>query len=230
MKSIAKYIPIITLIVLSIVGSIWGIQKYFNVGQLKEHQVALELFIMQHEVLALVIYALIYITITGVSIPGATFLTIAGGFLFGQLIGTFVVVISATLGATVIFLSTKLATGELLQKRAGPWLKKMQQGFKENEISYLLTLRLIPLFPFVAVNLVCALIKVPLRTFFFTTLIGIIPGSFVYVSLGVAMHEVINQPDVTPNLIINHKILIALVGLGILTLLPVLYKYLHRHR
>lgn len=228
-KKICKYIPIITIVILAIGGYLWGVQKYLTVSLLKEHQASLEIFIDQHKVLSVLIYSGIYIAITGVSIPGAVFLTIAGGFLFGQLIGTIVVVISATLGATIIFLSAKLALGETLQKQAAPWLIRMQRGFNENAVWYLLTVRLIPIFPFVGINLVCALIKIPLQTFFFTTLIGIIPGSFIYVSLGVAMHELINQSDFSANIILNPKILLALAGLGILTLLPVIYKILKRH-
>lgn len=228
MRKFVKYVPIILIIILSVLAAMFGLQQYFSVNHLKEHREIIEHFIVQHEVYALLIFGLIYITITGASIPGATFLTMVGGFLFGQIIGTLVVVICATLGASIIFLSTSLATSEFLKQKSRPWLTKMQQGFKNNSISYLLTLRLIPLFPFVAVNLVCAFLKVPFRTFFFTTLIGIIPGSFVYVSLGVAMREVINQPEFTPIVILNPKILIALCGLGIITLLPVVYKRLHR--
>lgn len=213
MKKIIKYIPITAIILLFIGYYIFGVEKYFDVSEIKNYQ-SLSLFA----------YALIYITATSISIPGAAFLTIGGGYLFGQTIGTITVVIAATLGASIFFLSARLASDELLEQNAAPWLRKMQAGFKKNSTSYLLTLRLIPLFPFFAVNLVCVFLKIPFRMFFFTTLIGTIPGSFIYVSLGVAMREIISQTHITSNILINPKILVALTGLGILALLPVIYK------
>ncbi|MBX9976639.1 MAG: VTT domain-containing protein, partial [Alphaproteobacteria bacterium] len=175
--------------------------------------------------LSLLIYSGIYVAVVTLSLPVAALMTLAGGFLFGQEFGTVSAVISATLGASLLFLGTKMASHDVLSSKEGTWVKTMKKGFQDNAFFYLLTLRLIPIFPFVAVNLVAALLQIPLRTFFLGTLIGIIPGSFVYVSLGVALREVIHQPS--PNLIVSPKILIAFAGLGILSLLPVLYKWYH---
>ena len=97
-------------------------------------------------------------------------------------------------------------------------------------MSYLLTLRLIPIFPFVAVNLAAALFQIPFKTFAFGTFLGIIPGSFVYVSMGVALQEVIQKPDFSPRIVLDPKILIALTGLGILSFLPVLYKRFKKNK
>jgi uncharacterized membrane protein YdjX (TVP38/TMEM64 family) len=224
MSKIKKYIPILIIVILSICAWQFGLQHYFNFSALKNNQTLIESYILNHYALSLLIYSSIYILIVGLSIPGATFMTLIGGLLFGQLVGTCVVVISATFGATLLFISARQATQNILKKKAGPWVAKMQKGFQENAAFYLLTLRLVPLFPFVAINLVAAILEIPLRTFFFVTLFGIIPGSFVYVSLGVAMREVINKPNFSPNIILDPKILIALTGLAVLSLLPVLYK------
>ncbi len=224
MKKFLRYIPLIIIISLFIIAIASEVEQHFKIDQLRMHRISLEAFVEHHKILGLIVYSLVYILVVSLSIPGASFLTIVGGFLFGQFLGTVIVVLSASFGATILFLSVRLAADEWLQARAGVWLKRMQQGFKENAISYSLTLRLIPLFPFVAVNLVSAILKVPLRIFFSTTIIGIIPGSFVYVSLGVALQEVIQSPDLKLDLILNPKVLLALAGLGILTLLPVVYK------
>jgi len=207
---------------------IFDLHHYFSFETFKAHQKYLDLFITQNLFLSVVIYSAIYVTVVGLSIPGATFMTLVGGFLLGQWVGTLCVVVSATLGATLLFLSVKMASSDLLSKKTGPFAKKMQEGFQENAFYYLLTLRLIPLFPFVAVNLAAALFQIPLGTFFFGTLFGIIPGSFVYVSMGVALREVIQKPDISPNIILDPKILVAFIGLGILSLLPVLYKRLKK--
>ena len=160
----------------------------------------------------------------GLSLPGAALMTIIGGFLLGQWVGTGAVVIGATLGASVLFVSARSASQDLLAKKMGPWAKKMQAGFQKNAFSYLLTLRLIPLFPFVIINLVAALLQLPFRIFFWGTFLGIIPGSFVYTSLGVALQDLIQSPNFSADLIMKPSILLALTGLGLLSLLPLLYQ------
>ena len=224
MKRIKSYLPLILLVLCSVVAWMLGLQKYFNLEAIQENQKALSEFIYTYYTASIFIFSAIYILVVALSIPGASIMTISSGFFFGQAVGAVLAVISATLGATLFFLSTRLASEDILQKKAGPWMKKMQAGFQENAFSYLLTLRLIPLFPFVAINLVTSLLQIPLRTFFFGTLLGIIPGSFVYASMGVALREVIQQPGLSPNLILDPHILIALGGLGLLSLLPIAYK------
>lgn len=227
MRSIKKYLPLLTIIVLSLIAWLSGVHHFVNLETFKKHQKEITLFIEHRLILSLIVYAILYTATVALSIPVATFMTILGGLLFGQWIGTTVVVISATLGACLLFLSAQTASRDILTKKAGGWVKKMQDGFQRNAFSYLLTLRLIPLFPFVAVNLVAALLQTPFQLFFIATLLGIIPGSFVYVSMGVALKEVIQQPDFKADFILNPKILTTLIGLGILSLLPVLYKKLH---
>lgn len=229
MKHFKKYIPLFIILVLSITAWMLGIQKYLNIETLKENQRTLESYIHDHQIISVFIFIGTYTLLVSLSIPGAFFMTILGGFFFGQALGTTATVISATIGATILFLSARLASKDLLEKKGGHWVKKMQDGFQEDAFSYLITLRLIPLFPFVAINLVASLLQISLVTFFFGTLIGIIPGSFVYTSMGVALHEVINKPDFNLSFVLDRHILIALIGLGFLSLLPILYKRYHKH-
>ena len=224
--TIKKYVPIIIIVLLSIVAWSLGIQHYFTFDALKKYHQLLEGYIAAHTIFAVLIYAGIYITVVGLSIPGAAFMTLAGGIFFGQWVGTVTAVISASLGATVLFFSAKMASQDLMTQKAGTWVQKMQKGFQNGAFFYLLTLRLIPIFPFFAVNLAAALLQVPLLTFFFGTVLGIIPGSFVYVSLGVALQKVIYTQNVSPKLILDPKILLALGGLGLLSLLPIAYKWI----
>jgi uncharacterized membrane protein YdjX (TVP38/TMEM64 family) len=224
MKKFKKYLPILLILLLSGLALSFEVHKYFSFDLFKEHQKSLESFIETQKFLSIIIYCGIYILIVGISIPGASFMTIAGGFLFGQVLGTMSAVIAATIGATILFLSARMASTDLLSKKSGSWINKMKDGFKQNAFSYLLTLRLIPIFPFAIINLAAAIFQIPLRIFFFGTLIGIIPGSFVYTSMGVALREVIAQPNFSSGLILNSKVLFSLAGLGLLALLPVLYK------
>lgn len=223
-NKIKKYLPILLILLISAIAWYFEVYKYFSFEVFKENQKLLESFIETEKLLSILIYCGIYILIVSVSIPGASFMTITGGLLFGQWIGTLASVVSATIGASILFLSARMASSDLLAKKSGSWINKMKDGFKENAFTYLLTLRLIPIFPFAVINVAAAIFQISLRTFFFATLIGIIPGSFVYTSMGVALREVIAQPDFSSGLILNPKVLFALAGLGLLALLPVLYK------
>lgn len=230
MKSIKKYLPLLFIVGVSLTLWATGLHHYFNFDTLQIYHQDLQNFVMDHLILALSIYAILYIAVVGLSLPVATFMTLLGGFLFGQLLGTLMVVMSATLGASLLFLAMRDASESYIKEKARPWLKKMQKGFQENALSYLMTLRLIPLFPFVVVNLVAAFLQIPLRTFFWGTLIGIIPGSFVYVSIGNGLKDVIQEPHFSPKIILEPHIFIGFMGLGILSLLPVFYKLYLQNR
>lgn len=227
---IKKNAPLLVILCLAITAWIFDLHHYFSFEVFKTHQKTIEDFISNHLVLSILIYAASYIAIVALSLPAATFMTLSGGFLFGQWIGTGLVITSATIGACFLFLSARMASSNLINAKTTGLAKKMQKGFQENALSYLLTLRLIPLFPFVAVNLAAAFFQIPLRTFALGTFFGIIPGSFVYVSMGVALHEVIQKPDFSPTIVLDRKILLALVGLGILSLLSTFYKHLKKNR
>lgn len=219
-----KLLPLVIILLCSFLAWFFNLPQYFDLNKLKEHKDVLENFVSDNKLNSIIIFSIIYIIVVALSIPGASFLTLTGGLLFGQIIATSTVVISATIGASIIFLTVKMASGDFFEKKAGTWVKKLQKGFQENAFFYLLSLRLVPVFPFVIINLVSAILQVPLRIFFWGTFIGIIPGSFVYVSIGVALREVIDSEDFTVNLILDGKILTALIGLGILSLLPILIK------
>lgn len=227
MKLLKPYLPFLIIVTISLLAWSTGVHHYFSFEMLRTHHEDLEAYIRLYPYTSFVIYMGTYITLVGLSIPGATFMTLVGGFLFGQWVGTGLVVVSATIGATLLFISTKLASEDFLSRKASPWIDKMKAGLQENALYYLLTLRLIPIFPFVAINLVAAVLQMPLRTFIIGTFMGIIPGSFIYVSLGNALKDVILTPTFTPKIILEPKFILALVGLGILSLLPVFYKWFH---
>lgn len=219
-----RYLPLLIILLSGGLVIAFDLHKFLTFQELKTHKEALLSFVNTHPWQAAGIYFVLYVLVVSLSIPGAAFMSITSGFLFGQWIGTAIVITSATLGAVILFLSARFATPEALTKNAGPWVKSMEQGFRENAFFYLLTLRLIPLFPFMAVNLVSAIVQMPLKTFVIGTFLGIIPGSFVFVSIGVALQETISTPSFTGQIVINPSVWIALSGLGVLSLLPVIYK------
>lgn len=203
----------------------FDLHGYLGFEALQRHREQLSTFVDRHAFLAPLLFMAIYAAVVALSVPGGAVLTIAGGFLFGTLPATLYVVVAATLGATILFLIAKTALGDPLRARAGPWLRRMEAGFGENALSYLLVLRLIPLFPFWLVNLVPAFLGVGLGTYVLGTFLGIIPGSFVYASVGNGLGAVFDAGE-TPDLgiIFEPAILLPIVGLAALALLPVAYR------
>jgi uncharacterized membrane protein YdjX (TVP38/TMEM64 family) len=208
-----------------------NLHRYLSFEELSRHRDALLWWRDGHQALAVLAFMSLYILTVALSVPGAVWLTIAGGFLFGAVPGTAYAVVGATLGACAVFLAARYLIGDFLRAKAGPGIRKMEAGFREHALSYLLVLRLIPIVPFWLVNLVPALVGVPLRTFFVGTAIGIIPGCLVYASVGNGLGVVIDQGG-TPDLdiIFEPEILAPLLGLALLTLSPVPYRRLKQRR
>jgi len=205
------------------------LDRYVSFTALKEHRALLLDLVARHRVAMAVAFVATYTLCVTFSLPISIVITITAGFLFGQILGSILVIIGATAGATGVFLAARTAIGDSLRRRAGPWLKKMEAGFKENAVSYLLVLRLIPIFPFFAVNLVPAVLGMSLRDFVLATFIGIIPGSFVFTAVGVGLGSVFDAgEEFRVANVLTPKVILALAGLACLALLPVVYKKLKR--
>ena len=203
----------------------FGLNEYVSFDTLRDNRETLLSLVEEHTVLTALGYMAVYVAVVAFSLPGGALMTITGGFILGTVWGTLCVVFAATIGATILFLIAKTALGDPLRERTGPWMRKMEAGFGENALSYLLVLRLIPLFPFFVVNLVPAFLGVPLGVYVLGTLIGIIPGTFVYVSVGAGLGSIFDSGGgFTLEGILTPQIITALVGLAILALLPVIYK------
>jgi uncharacterized membrane protein YdjX (TVP38/TMEM64 family) len=209
----------------------FGLDKYLSFEQLRHHRGELMAFVMVRPVTAVIVFVALYATAVAFSLPGAAVLTLTGGFLFGIWLGTAAVVVGATIGATVVFAVARTTLGDALRAKAGPFLARMEAGFRENAFSYLLVLRLIPAFPFFIVNLVPAFLGVPLRTFVIATLIGIVPGTFVFASIGAGLGSIFDKmEEVSLKGALTKEVVIALAGLAILSLIPVAYKQLKARR
>lgn len=202
-----------------------GLDDYLSFEALRENRAWLLGAVEKSAALAALAYMAVYILIVAFSLPGGAIMTITGGFLFGQWLGTAYVVVAATIGAGVVFLAARTALGDLLRARAGPFLKKMEAGFRENALSYLFVLRLVPVFPFFIVNLVPAFLGVSLRDFAIATFFGIIPATFVYARLGVGLGSIFDAGgEFSAKAVFTPEMVTALLGLAVLALLPVAYK------
>jgi len=239
------------LIVLAAVAGLIISQGWHNLisfQQLALNQQALQAWIGENLIGALAVYMGIYIVVVALSLPGGAVLTVAGGLLFGWLIGGVVTVVAATLGATAIFLIARSSLGEPLAARAGPWLGRFRSGFQENALSYLLFLRLVPVFPFWVVNLAPALLGVTLRDYVVATALGIIPGTFAFAFAGAGLDSVLaaqreafqacqaareaGDPACSfqfdPGTLITPELLIAFAALGVVALIPAIVKKLRK--
>ncbi len=198
---------------------------YFDLGRflsltaLKENRDSLLAFTEANFAAAVGLFIVVYAIVTGLSLPGAVILTLAGGFLFGAVGATLFVNIGATTGATLAFLTARYLLRDSVELKFGKWLGPFQEGFAKNAFSYLLTLRLIPLFPFFVVNLVSGLTRVSVGTYVAATALGIIPGSFVYAYAGRQLGTINSLKEIASPNVVG-----AFVLLGLLALIPVVYK------
>lgn len=220
-----RIVPLLVLAAGLIAFFAFGLDDFLTFETLRENRAWLLQQVAESALLAALVYMGIYILVVAFSLPGGAVMTITGGFLFGQWLGTAYVLVAATIGATILFIAAKTALGDLLRAKAGPFLKKMEAGFQEDALSYLLVLRLIPIFPFFIVNLVPAFLGVTLRVFAIATFIGIIPGSFVYATVGAGLGSIFDSgEEFSAGSILTPEIVTALIGLAVLAMLPVAYK------
>lgn len=241
MATLRKQLPLIILV--AAIAAAWatGLTDYLSLQAIAENRDALMDFVAASYAAALLAYAATYIAVVALSVPGGAVLTVLGGFLFGPLIGGAVTVVAATFGATLVFIIARTSLGEALAARAGPFLEKMRGGFQENAMSYLLFLRLVPVFPFWLVNLAPAFLGVPLGTYFIGTLVGIVPGTFAFSFVGGGLDSIIEAQSAAYNdcvasgaadctfsldasAIITPELLGAFTLLGVVALIPVAYK------
>ena len=227
--SLARLAPLAIVATAFAAFFVFDLDRFLSFDALSDNREALLAWQEAHRTLAIGVFVAVYAFAVALSLPGAIWMTIAGGFLFGPVEGSVLVVIAATVGASAIFLAARYALGDALRARAGPAIRKMEAGFRDNALSYLLVLRLVPLFPFWLVNLVPAFLGVPLRTFVIGTFLGIIPGSVVYTLVGNGLGAVFDageEPDL--GVIFKPEILAPIAGLAVLSLVPVGYKKIRR--
>lgn len=212
------------LILALIAGLIIGIRftplgEQLNLQHLARQRDTLLQLVADRALIAAIAFVAIYIAAVALSIPGATVLSLIGGFLFGPFIGLLLINVSATAGALLIFLAARYLFGNSIQEKYPDKLARFNSELARNGTNYLLTLRLIPIFPFFLINLFAGFTRIPVLTFLWTTALGIIPGSFVYAYLGYSGTTI--EPGES---ILSPQIILALVLLGLLSLIPVIRR------
>lgn len=185
-----------------------GFHQYANLDSLKTQQTAIDEYNNTHPLTAALIFFTTYIFITGLSLPGAAIMTLAGGAIFGVLIGTLLVSFASTIGATLAFLVSRFLFRESLQKRFSERLRLINQGIEKDGAFYLFTLRLVPVFPFFIINLLMGLTPIKTLTFFLISQVGMLAGTIIYVYAGTQLAKISTLKDIlSPELIISLTLL-----------------------
>lgn len=226
-SDLRRVLPLLLIVVVA-VGGYFALKDVLSFDTLRDNREVLIAWRDSNYVLAAIVFIAIYIAVVAFSLPGAGVMTLAGGFLFGIFPGALFCIIGATLGAIAIFSAAKMGLGDMLHAKLAEkpgLMQKMEAGLRENEISFLFLMRLVPAVPFFLANLAPAFLGVGLRNFAFTTFFGIMPGSVVLTSVGAGLGEVFARGE-SPNLgiIFEPHILGPILGLCALAVLPIIIK------
>jgi uncharacterized membrane protein YdjX (TVP38/TMEM64 family) len=226
-SKLRRWLPLAALAMLALLVVATGAHRWLSLETIALHKGRLESFVDTNILLALPVFMAVYVAVVALSIPGALLMTIVGGLFFPFWIAVLAVVTAATLGATILFLIASSSLGEALRAKGGPTVARMTDGLKADAASYMLFLRLVPVFPFALVNLAPAIVGVPLRTFVWTTFLGILPGTMAFI-LAAA------QPDCRINIdisaLVSPQLLLAFAALGVIALIPVIARRIFARR
>lgn len=223
------------LLLILLAAVVWavasGATDKISLAELQARRAELSAFVDAYFWTSLAVFIGLYIAIIALSLPLALVMTLAGGFLFGPVVGALAALSAATLGSTVAFLAARTAFGDVVAKRSGRVVTALVSGFRRNAFSFLLTLRVIPLAPVPVINIAAGLAGVPAVTFMVASFIGMAPGSFIYAFLGAGLGTVFERGE-EPNLgiIFEPQILGPLIALGMFAMIPVVYRRFQRRR
>ena len=203
-----KITVLTAVVVLVAVFFIYDLGRYFNLEYLKAQQAIMDAYYTEKPLLTAASFFLLYVVVTGLSLPGAAVLTLAAGAIFGLLWGTVISSFASTLGATLAFLVSRYLFREAIQGRFADKLAAINKGVAEDGAFYLFTLRLVPLFPYFVINLVMGLTPIRALTFFLVSQAGMLAGTIVYVNAGTQIAKIEQIKDIaSPGLILSFALL-----------------------
>lgn len=231
-----RFAPVAAILAVSVAGYAAGLHRHVGFAAFVRSHAEVTAFVADRPIASVAAYLALYVTVVALSLPGAAFLTLVGGLLFGAAIGAAATVAGATCGAVVVFLAARTACGDALRRRAGPLLARLAEGFRADAFNYLLFLRLVPLFPFWLVNLAPALFGMRLGPYALATAVGILPGTVAFSVIGSGLGGFVEaqvaqcagRPDCHPRLHLQHlvstELLLGFAALGVVALIPVVLK------
>ena len=226
-----RFGPLAVIVILFVAAFASGVTDHLSLEELRKRGTELQAFAREKPLLSVAIYLAVYIGSVAVSLPGALILSLTGGFLFGPLGGGFAAVAGATGGSTVIYLVFRTAFGDMLRRKPDAFLARVADGLRKDAFNYLLTLRLIPAFPLLIVNVAAGVANVPVRAFVLASLLGMIPSSFVYAGIGAGLGHLFEQGGpVTMETLFSPRIYLPIVGMGVLAFLPPMWRHWRKRR
>ena len=213
-----RYIIIFFILILISIFFFSDLKNFFTLGYVKENLINIRLLFKENVLLFSLIFSLIYIMSSALSLPFATLLTLLSGYIFGLTLGVFIVSLCSTVGASIAFLTSKFLFYDFIQKKYKKQLVTINNEFINEGIFYIFALRLVPVFPFFVVNIVTSLLPIKLSTFFWVSMLGMFPATLVYVNAGNELSKINSFSD-----ILSFQVLISFSLIGIL---PLTIKFL----
>jgi pyruvate/2-oxoglutarate dehydrogenase complex dihydrolipoamide dehydrogenase (E3) component/uncharacterized membrane protein YdjX (TVP38/TMEM64 family) len=182
--------------------------RFLTLEQFRAQQSAIEAYRQAHPVQTALVFFVVYVAVTALSLPGAALMTLVAGAIFGLLWGTVIVSFASSIGATLAFLASRFLFRDAIQRRFGDKLRAINQGIEKEGAFYLFTLRLVPAFPFFVINLVMGLTPIPTRTFYWVSQVGMLLGTIVYVNAGTQIGQIESLRGIlSPTLLISFALL-----------------------
>lgn len=221
---VARLAPLAVLVAGLVAFFALGGPQYLNLDTVQEFLREIDGWVQANLWLAVIAYMVFYALAVSISVPGALWFTIGAGFLFGPFLGTGVAVFGATVGATIIFLAARYAFADWARAKFPGVISKLQDGFKQDAFTYMVILRLIPALPFFGINIGTAVLNVPVRAYFFGTLVGVIPGAYVYATVGDTAAQAAIEGVPSFASLLTPQLIGAIVAFIVLAILPLVYR------
>jgi len=210
---VQKILLVLALGAIILAYQYFGLDQYLNLQHLKESRNLLVELYQKNPVMVLGVYFGSYIVVTALSLPGALIISLAGGAVFGTLTGTIVVSFASSIGATAACFFSRYLVGNWVQGKFEDKLQVINKGVEEEGLFYLFTLRLIPLFPFFVINLVMGLTKMPIRSFYWVSQLGMLPGTIVFINAGSQLGQLESLSGILSPSLISSFVLIGVFPL-----------------
>ena len=234
-QRIRRFIPLAIVLIVVALAYATGLTRYLSFAPIREHGQWLREQVREHYLISLLIYFLGYAALTTTAIPGAVFVTLTGGFLFGTWVGGFTTSTAATLGAVNVYYIVRSSLGQWLREwaeRDQGRMKQLRDGLAKNAFWYLFTLRVVPAVPFILINIASGLTSIPVRPSALATWLGILPAFIIYSAIGSKLGVMFDQGR-EPKLssLLEPQFVILLVGVGFLSfVLPLVFRIVKARR
>jgi signal transduction histidine kinase len=226
-----RFGPLAVMVAGLVVLVLSGALKHLSLEELRADRHVLKAFVDAHPLLSVLAYVAVYVGAIALSLPAALILTVSGGFLFGPWLGGVAASVASTSGGAIVFLVSRLAVGDAVERRSGPRMRAIEEGIKKDAFFYLLTLRLIPVTPFGVVNVAAALLSIPLATFVVATFAGVLPGAVIYAGIGSGLGRLFDAGGrLSVHALITPQIALPLGALAVLSIAPILYQRMRGRR